>query len=366
MARSGTAVLVGEEDYLTALVRVVLDPAATPEARAAFADFYANDLADFDGWCDRIRRNAGRLYPAEVRMAPDAEALPALLRGAHGLIVESIPVDRQAIMAGESLVAIQKYGAILRNIDLAACAERSIAVLTLRRRANIAVAEMALCLMLMLAKQAHRLAGRVSVAALADIGYPYKPFDRRHTPNSNWARVPGIRTLYGETLGIIGLGEIGREIAMRAAAAGMRILYYQRTRLQPAEEQELQVTFAPLDDLFAQSDWIVPHLPSDASTRGLIDHSRFAQMKPGAMLVNVSRADVVERDALIDALASGRIAGFALDPLYEEPMTSDDELLRFENVILLPHIASQPRFNMLSDVENVIAGLAKEVGARLD
>ena len=94
---------------------------------------------------------------------------------------------------------------------------------------------MAVCLMLMLAKKANRLAGRVSAEALAEIGYPYKPFDRRFTPNSNYPRVPGIRMLQDTTVGIIGLGEIGREIARRANAFDMRVLYNQRTRLPSTE-----------------------------------------------------------------------------------------------------------------------------------
>ena len=107
-----------------------------------------------------------------------------------------------------------------------------------------------------------------------------------------------------------------------------------------------------------------PTAPSDATTRGLIDRARFAQMKPGACLVNVSRADVVERGALIDALRSGQLGGFALYPLYEEPMRDDDELLQFDNVVLMPHVASQPRFNLLGDVEQLIGGLASELGSR--
>ena len=93
--------------------------------------------------------------------------------------------------------------------------------------------------MLTLAKKLHRLPDRISVEQLAAVGYAYKPFDRRHTPNSNWARISGLRMLNEATIGIIGLGEIGREIAIRAAAFGMRILYHQRTRLPEAEEREL-------------------------------------------------------------------------------------------------------------------------------
>jgi phosphoglycerate dehydrogenase-like enzyme len=285
----------------------------------------------------------------------------ANLPGARGLIVESLPVGPGELAAGADLVAVQKYGAMPRNIDTAACAARGVKVLTFRRRANIACAEVAITLMLTLAKKMHRLAGRISAEQLAAEGYDYKPFDRRHTPNSNWARIPGLRILHGSTLGIIGLGEIGREIALRAAAFGMRILYYQRNRLPETEERQLQLSYVPFERLLAESDWIVPQVPGGAATRHLIDRTRLAQMKPGAFLVNISRADLVDRAALIEALQSGRLGGFALDPLYEAPGRSDDELLGFKNVVLSPHIAAQPRFNALDDIADMLAGLAQEI-----
>jgi phosphoglycerate dehydrogenase-like enzyme len=215
--------------------------------------------------------------------------------------------------------------------------------------------------MLTLAKKLHRLAGRISVEQLDELGYAYKPFDRRHTPNSNWPRISGLRMPNESTLGIIGLGEIGREIALRAAAFGMRTLYYQRTRLPEAEERELQATYVPFERLLADSDWVVPQLPSAPATKNFISRAQFARMKPGAFLINVSRADVVDRAALIEALKSGRLGGFALDPLYEEPGRSDDELLGFENVVLSPHIAAQPRFNALDDLADMMERLSKEL-----
>jgi phosphoglycerate dehydrogenase-like enzyme len=213
--------------------------------------------------------------------------------------------------------------------------------------------------MLVLAKKLNRLAGRISVEQLAEVGLRYRPFDRRHTPNSNWPRIPGLRMLNESTLGIIGLGEIGREIAIRAAPFGMRILYHQRNRLPEAEERELKATYVPLEQLLAESDWIVPQVPGGPATRSFIDRARFAQMKPGAVLVNISRAEIVDRAALIEALESGRLGGFALDPLYEAPGRSDDELLKFDNVILSPHIAAQPRFNALDDLADMMERLAK-------
>jgi phosphoglycerate dehydrogenase-like enzyme len=91
----------------------------------------------------------------------------------------------------------------------------------------------------------------------------------------------------------------------------------------------------------------------------LIGLNEFAQMKRGACLVNIARASIVNRAALIDALATGRLGGFALDAQYEEPGRNDDELLRFDNVILTPQIAAQPRFNALGDLEDVVTGLAR-------
>ncbi len=361
MPTAKPAILVVEDDPFLRVVGIVLDPATAAERYAAYADFFAHDEPDFAGYCARVRARVGGLFPSQVRLVETAEDMRAHLPGAHGLIVESLPVGRIELAAGSDLIAVQKYGAMPRNIDGAVCAERGIKVLTFRRRANIACAEVAITLMLTLAKKMHRLAGRISAEQLAAEGYVYKPFDRRHTPNSNWARITGLRMLHDSTLGIIGVGEIGREIVLRAAAFGMRIFYHQRTRLPEAEERQLQLTFVPLERLLAESDWVVPQVPGGPSTRHLIDRTRFAQMKPGACLVNISRADLVDRTALIEALKSGRLGGFALDPLYEAPGRSDDELLGFKNVVLSPHIAAQPRFNALNDISDMLAGLAKDV-----
>jgi phosphoglycerate dehydrogenase-like enzyme len=106
---------------------------------------------------------------------------------------------------------------------------------------------------------------------------------------------------------------------------------------------------------------VIPQLPGGPATRSLIGGAQFAQMKPGAFLVNIARADVVDRAALIEALKSGRLGGFALDPLYEEPGRGDDELLGFDNVVLTPHIAAQPRFNALDDLADMMQALSKEL-----
>ncbi len=351
-------VIVVEDDRWLRLVQVVLDPDTSPMRRAAFADFMAHDEPDFPGWCARLRARAGALYPAEVLLVGTTEELQREIGKAEILIVEQFPVDAELLAQASRLRAVQKYGTVLRGIDTAACAERGIAVVTMRRRANIACAEQAFALMLALAKKVAALNGVVTIERLAARGFGYRPFDRRHTANGNFGRIDGVRMLHEATLGIIGLGEIGREIALRASAFGMRVLYFQRTRLDAAEEAPLGVRYAPLDELLAESDMVIPQLPDSPATRNLIGAGELARMKSGALLVNVANAQVVDRAALVAALRSGHLGGFALDPLYEEPAREDDELLRLPNAILLPHLAASPRQNGLKDFEDIIAGLA--------
>jgi glyoxylate reductase len=351
-------VLVVEDDRFLRVVEVVLDPRASHERYAAFADFFAHDEPDFAGWCETLRRKVQCIYPAEVRLVVAQDDLRKNLADAQALIVEALAVGIEELAAAPWLKTIQKYGVDLRRIDAKACATKGVSVLTLRRRANIACAELAITLMLMLARRVNELHGRISAEALAELGYDYAPFDRRHTPNSNWGRIPGLEILYGRTIGIVGLGEIGREFATRAASFGMRILYSARQQAPAAVEQQYLAAYRPMPDLLAESDWVALFVPTGPSTRGLIGRAELDRMKPGARLINISRADVVDRDALLDALRSGRLGGFGLDPLYDSPGRDDDELLKFHNVIMTPHIAAQPRFNALDDLEEMLVGLA--------
>jgi glyoxylate reductase/D-3-phosphoglycerate dehydrogenase len=350
-------VIVVEDDPFLRIVAVVLEPATSPERIAAFADFFSCDLPDFAGWLKNLRAKAATLYPAEVRLVDSETAYRQNLADADALVIEWLPFGAAELAAAPRLRVIQKYGTITRSIDREACAARDIPVLTLRRRANIACAEHAMALMLALARKLTRISGRVSVEQLRSAGYAPRLYDCRHTANSNWARVGGLSILSGSVLGIVGLGEIGRELAIRAAAFGMRILYYQRRPLPEAEAARWHAEYRSFDALLAESDWLSINVPGNPSTRHMFDRAAFARMKPGARLVNVARADVVEREALIDALVSGRLGGFALDPLYEAPGRADDPLLGFDNVVITPHLAAQPRFNALGDMTDLICQL---------
>jgi phosphoglycerate dehydrogenase-like enzyme len=361
--QSKKPVLIVEDDVWTRLIGVVLDPTTSPERWTAFADFMSPDLPDFGAWCDKVKTTAKSLYPSDVRLVKSQDELHGNLGAAEAIVTESFKIGPAELALAPRLKVVHKYGAILRNIDVTACASRGIKVLAVRRRANIACAEHAFALMLMLARRMAYLNGLISVEQIFGGGRSYTPFDRRHTPGANWGRFSGMRTLNGSMLGIIGLGEIGREIATRAAAFGMTTHYFQRTKLGEDDERALNVSYRPLDRLLADSDWIIPQLPLDASTLGIIDRARLNLVKPSACIVNVSRAELIDRAALLDALRSGRLGGFALDPLYEEPGRPDDELLSLANVVLTPHMAGSPRFNGLRDIEDLIAGLADALAA---
>jgi len=354
-------VIVVEDDPFTRLIAIVLDPNSSAERRAAFADFMAHD-ADFPAWIEQVRAGAGSLYPAEVRLVTSQAEMRTSLVDADALVVESLGIGPTDLVAAHRLRIVQKFGTSLRNINVEACNMVGAKVLTLRRRANIACAEHAFALMLTLARKLPKTIGLVSADRIRDAGIALKPFDRRHTPGGNYPRIGGLQMLNGATLGIIGLGEIGREIALRAQAFGMRVLYYQRTRVE-ADAQRIGASYVPLATLLAESDWLVPQVPTVSSTRDLLGRAELSQIKPGAYLVNVANAAVLNREAVIEALKSGRLAGFALDTFYKEPAPDDDELLRMDNVILTPRMAGSPRTNGLQDFAELITGLARELAA---
>jgi lactate dehydrogenase-like 2-hydroxyacid dehydrogenase len=161
-------------------------------------------------------------------------------------------------------------------------------------------------------------------------------------------------------LGIVGLGEVGREIASRAAAFGMILLYHQRTRLPVSDELTLGARYAAgLEELMANSDYIIVQLPLNDSTRGLIDRKALQAVKPGAFLINTARAALVDREALIEALDSGRLAGVGMDVGYDEPWREDDPLLKYKDgrVIAMPHTAVGDRRIGLSDLQQVCVNI---------
>jgi lactate dehydrogenase-like 2-hydroxyacid dehydrogenase len=355
--------IVIEEDHFLKIIPVVLDPATPPAHQRAVADFFAHDEPDFPGWCARLRERLDGLYPAQVVFAEDQADLAAKIGEADGVIVESLAIDAGLLSHAPRLAVVQKFGTLTGNIDLAACAARGIAVETLHRMVNVAVAEQAFALLLALAKRIVELNGVVEESSLRTAGFKVRPRQSRYIGYSNFAGITGLKTVHGATLGIIGFGEIGREVALRARAFAMKIVYFQRRPLPQPIERDLGVHYLPLAELMAQSDYVLVQLPLNLATRGLIDRNMIARMRPGAMLIDVARAELIDRGALVEALTDGRIGGLGLDVGYNEPADPAEPLLRFRgrNVILMPHTAVGARANALHDVETLCLKLWRGV-----
>jgi glyoxylate reductase len=348
-----------EEDPILRVVPVILDPDTSEEHQRAVADFYAFDEPDFFGWCDRLRARLPALYPAKVVFAKDQLDLRNKISDADAVIVEALKIGREEIAAAANLSVVQKWGGTVANIDIVECTRAGIAVNAQRRRVNIAVAEHAFALMMALAKRICELNGMVEEKRLRLAGFNIKPFDRRYSGNSNFARVTGLKTLNGAVFGVIGLGEIGREVASRAQAFGMKVLYHQRHQLAAIDEWVVGARYCSLEDLLETSDFISIHLPLNASTRSLLNRKALQRIKKGAILVNVARAEIIDREALIEALESDRLGGFALDVGYDEPAKEGEPLLKYKNVILVPHIAPANRRNALDDWEEMFVRMSK-------
>lgn len=164
----------------------------------------------------------------------------------------------------------------------------------------------------------------------------------------------------GTTLGIVGLGRIGRQVAQRAKGFNMRILYHNRKRNEEAE-RELGVEYRPLDDLLSESDFVTLNCPLTEQTRHLIGRKQLARMRPTGVLVNMARGPVVDHDALYEALVQRRIGGAAVDVTDPEPLPRDHPLLTLDNLVITPHLGSasdRTRRRMQEmTVENLLAGL---------
>ena len=347
--------MVVEFDHFLRILAVILDPQAPDEHRRAVADFFAHDIPDFSGRCEQFRREIPGLFPAQITFAADGRELQSLLPEADIVVLESLMLDEAAIARLKPAAIVQKFGTINSNIDVAACAKRRIPVFTLPRKVNAAVAEHAFVLMAALAREITRYNGAVTAEYWQAQNRPFRSYDQRYTGASNFARIPALRMLNGATVGIVGLGEVGREIARRASAFGMSILYHQRARLDSPEELELGARYAELLNLMGESDFIIVQLPLNESTRGIIGRKELEALKPGAMLINAARAALMDREAVFWALKTGRLGGLAMDVGYQEPWPADDPLLQYlgKNLIAMPHTAIGHREIGLSDLEQM-------------
>jgi glyoxylate reductase len=245
------------------------------------------------------------------------------------------------------LKVISNYGVGVDHIRLAEAAARGIPVGNTPGILDGATADMGFCLLLAAARR-----------LVQGDRYARSPAFTRYDPGYMLGR-----EIHGQTLGIIGLGRIGKQVARRARGFDMTVLYHNRRR-DPAAEAALGVRYATFDELLAQSDFVMLCCPLTGETTGLINAAALARMKPTAILINVARGPVVDTAALTSALRDKQIYAAALDVTDPEPLPRDHPLLALDNVIIAPHLGSateQTRQKMAEiSVENLLRGLAGE------
>ena len=235
-------------------------------------------------------------------------------------------IDAEVLTAGARLRLVACMAIIPANIDLAAATARGIPVTVIPPLVTEATADVNMALLLAVARRI------VEGDRLLRSGV---------FPGSQSMHLVG-GTVHGKTLGIVGLGAIGRAVAKRARGFGMRVLYTKRSRLAEDEECALGVEWAPLDDLLRDADFVSVNALFTPETRHLIGERELGFMKPTAYLINTSRGPLVDEAALARALRDGRIAGAGLD-VYEHEPTVTPELIGLPNVVLTPHVGSADR-----------------------
>lgn len=251
----------------------------------------------------------------------------------EGLLAIGVKVDKELLDKGEKLEIVSNYGVGYDNIDAEYASKKGVIVCNTPGSTTEPTAELAMGLML-------------SVMLGVTAGDRHLRNKTQKTWSSTNERAFSLR---GKTLGIVGMGRIGKSVAQKAAIFGMNIIYYKRNPLSETEEQQYRATYKPLEELLQLSDVISIHTPLNASTRHLIGKKEFSLMKSSAFLINTARGSVVDEKVLIEALQNKQIRGAGLDVFDKEP-TVPDVFLEMENVVITPHIGTatvEGRRNML-------------------
>ncbi len=242
-----------------------------------------------------------------------------LLPGVDGYIAGLDGIDASALEAADRLKVIARYGVGVDSVDLAAARAKGIVVTNTPGANSVSVAELALGLMLALARQIPEAVDAVH--------------------QGKWPRYTGI-SLEGKVIGILGLGAIGKQLAHRLAGFDCKILAFD-PYADATFAKENHVELAAMDDVICQSDFVSLHLPLLPETRGLVNDEFLSKMKKGSFLVNTSRGEAVDEAALLRALQSGHLKGAGLDAFTVEPPDPQNPLLALPQVIATPHLGAQ-------------------------
>ena len=294
---------------------------------------------------DRLRQHVDMTVWPTDELPPPREVLlreAAVSDGLLSLLTDRI--DGALLDAAPRVRVVSNYAVGYDNIDVAAATSRGVVVTNTPGVLTETVADFAITLLLAVARRVVE--------------------SDRYTREGRWKSWEPLlflgQDLYGATLGLVGLGRIGAAVAKRAHGFDMRILYHDVVRREDLEH-DLGLEFTSLEDLLRRSDFISVHTPLTPQTRHLISTDQFRLMKRTAVLVNTARGPIVDPDALYRALADRQIWGAGLDVFEVEPVPADHPLLRLDNIIVAPHIASasvETRAKMaLMAVDNLLAAL---------
>jgi D-3-phosphoglycerate dehydrogenase len=280
---------------------------------------------------DRLRA-AG--HEVDVREGLSPEQLLDAVRGAHALIIRSATqVTADVLAAGIGMVVVGRAGIGLDNVDVEAATRQGVMVVNAPQSNVVSAAEHTMALILAQARNVPQ----------ANAALKAGRWER-----SKWEGVE----LTEKTLGIVGLGRIGKLVAQRALAFGMRLVAYD-PYVSPERARQMSVELVDVDTLVAQADFLTIHVAKTPQTVGLINAERLAKAKPGLRVINVARGGIVDEQALADAISSGRIAGAALDVFATEPMT-ESPLFGLDSVVVTPHLGAST-FEAQDKAGNTIA-----------
>ena len=366
-------IVFAEEDTLFSLMQVALVRALTPAGEKALSYFFGQDFSSPLRVLTEMADRLGLPKTLDAVICANDEAIAEALPSADVLVTEREPITRSRIESASRVQLIQKFGRDCGNIDLVAAREVGVKVANLVRLTSLSSADHVMALILALARNlfsAHRsVVARRDPSLALPVGRTLSgpaeslPLQFATDPprtKFNWSSIRDVRVLAEHTLGLIGLGENSGEVARRARAFGMAVVYYKRHRLSAREEAELGgVRYVTFDELLGQSDFVSVHVPYSPDTEKMIGRDALSRMKRGAYLINTSRGGIVDEVALYDALTSNHIAAAALDVYRYEPVPPDCPLLELDRMIWTPHMAGgEPEF-LLREVEDVLANIAR-------
>lgn len=305
-------------------------------------------VALLDVFVPEVLAEVQTVIPPELELlavkTPDEDEKLRTVADADFILAGWASVSAQVMDAAPKLKLIQKWGIGVDKFDLKAAAARGIPVAIIAGGNAIPVSEHAVHLMLSV--------------------YRRLPFVDRSLRQGRWLKAevrPFSFQLNRKVVGLIGFGNIGREVAKRVRVFNSRVIYYDMVRPSPEVEAELGVEYRSLDELFAQSDIISVHVPLTEQTRKLVNARAFSLMKPNAILVNTARGGVVDEAALIETLRAGRILGAGLDVFEQEPPEPGNPLMEMDNVVVTPHIAGVTFDNVPNMANRAFANMLKVV-----